>query len=65
MLLSMNDFLPGCLFAVVVNWSECVMSVLGHKNIPRAVSVLTLGNKVILYCKNKKQKYNNVESVPV
>ena len=30
--LSMNDFLPGCLLAVVVIkcfWSECVMSVLG------------------------------------
>ena len=35
MFLPMNDFLPGCLFAVVViklnyDWSECVtMSVLG------------------------------------
>ena len=34
MFLSMNEFLPGCLFAVVVikknyDWSECVMSVLG------------------------------------
>ena len=37
--LSMNDFLPGCLFVLVVikcfmigvnvNWSECVISVLG------------------------------------
>ena len=32
MFLSMNDFLPGCLFAVVVmscGWSDCVMNVLG------------------------------------
>ena len=35
MFLSMNDFLPGCLFAVVscnlmfYDWSECVMSALG------------------------------------
>ena len=33
MYLSMDDFLPGCLFAVDVmmfyDWSECVMSVLG------------------------------------
>ena len=34
MFLSMNDFLPGCLFAVVVikcfdDWSDSVMSVLG------------------------------------
>ena len=33
-MLSMNDVLPGCLFAVVVikmfyDWSECVISVLG------------------------------------
>ena len=30
------------------DWSECVMSVAGTQNIPRAM-VLTLGNKVILY----------------
>ena len=30
------------------DWSECVMSVLGTQNILRAISVLTLGNKVIL-----------------
>ena len=33
MFLSTNDFLPGCLFAVVIkmfyDWSECVMSVPG------------------------------------
>ena len=55
MFLSVNDFLPGCLFAVVVikcfyDWSECVMSDLAPQNIPRAISVLTLGNKVVLYC---------------
>ena len=55
MLLSMNDFLPGCLFAVVV--IKCFMIgvnvwwvYLAPQNIPRAISVLTLGNKVILYC---------------
>ena len=56
MFLSMNDFLPGCLFCCCCNlmfhdWSECVMSVLAPQNIPRAISVLTLGSKVILcYC---------------
>ena len=55
MFLSMNDFLPGCLFAVVV--IKCFMNgvnvwwvYLAPPNIPRAISVLTLGNKVILYC---------------
>ena len=48
-------FLPGCLFAVVV--IKCFMIgvnvwwvYLAPQNIPRAISVLTLGNKVILYC---------------
>ena len=52
--LSMNDFLPGCLFAVVV--IKCFMIgvnvwwvYLAPQNIPRAISVLTLGNKVKLY----------------
>ena len=56
MFLSMNDFLPGCLFAVVscnlmfYDWSECVVKLyLAPQNIPHAI-VLTLGNKVILYC---------------
>ena len=47
--------LPGCLFAVVI---ECFMIgvnvwwvYLAPQNITRAISVLTLGNKVILYCK--------------
>ena len=47
------DFLPGCLFAVI----KCFMigvnvwwAYLAPQNIPRAISVLTLGNKVILYC---------------
>ena len=53
MFLSMNDFLAGCLFAVVV--IKCFMigvnlwwEYLAPQNIPRAISVLTLGNKVIL-----------------
>ena len=29
------------------DWSECVMSV---QNMPHAISVLTLGNKVTLHC---------------
>ena len=52
--LSMNDFLPGCLFAVVA--VKCFMVgvnvwwvYLAPQNIPRAISVLSLGNKVILY----------------
>ena len=52
--LFMNDFLLGSLFAVVVN--KCFMIgvnvwwvYLTPQNIPRAVSVLTLGNKVVLY----------------
>ena len=47
-------FLPGCLFAVVV--IKCFMIgvnvwrvYLAPQNIPRAISVLTLGNKVLLY----------------
>ena len=54
MLLSVNDFLPGYLFAVVV--IKCFMIgvnvwwvYLAPQNIPRAISVLTLGNKVISY----------------
>ena len=54
MFLSMNDFLPECLFAVVV--IKCFMVevnarrvYLAPQNIPRAISVLTLGNKVVLY----------------
>ena len=32
------------------DWSECVMSVyLAPQNVPHAI-VLTLGNKVVLYC---------------
>ena len=62
MLLSMNDFLPGfvCLFVVfvvAVVVIKCFMIgvnvwwlYLPAQNIPRANSVLTLGNKVILYC---------------
>ena len=55
MFLLMHDFLPGCLFAVVV--IKCFMMgvnvwwvYLAPQNIPRAISVLTLGNKVILHC---------------
>ena len=55
MFLSMNDFLPGCLFALVV--IKCFMIgvnvwwvYLAPWNIPRAISVLTLGNNVISYC---------------
>ena len=54
MFLSMNDFLPGCLFAVVV--IKCFMIgvnvllvYLAPHKIPHAISVLTLGNKVVLY----------------
>ena len=53
MFLSMNDFLPGCVFAVVVikrfmigvnvSWVY-----LAPQSISRAISVLTLDNKVIL-----------------
>ena len=32
------------------------MSVLGTKNILRAISVLTLGNKVVLYCLDLKRR---------
>ena len=53
MFLSMNDFLPGCLFAVVV--IKCFMIgvnvwlvYLAPQNVSRAISVLTLGNKVVL-----------------
>ena len=52
---SMNDFLPGCLFAVVIKCFMIGVNVwwvyLAPQNIPRVISVLTLGNKVILlYC---------------
>ena len=58
MFLPMNDFLPGCLFVVVV--IKCFMTgvnvwwvYLAPQNIPCAISVLIsvliLGNKVILY----------------
>jgi len=50
----LNDLLPGCLFAVAV--IKCFMTgvnvwwvYLAPENIPRAISVLTLGNKVVLY----------------
>ena len=62
MFLFMNDFLPDCLFAVVV--IKCFMIgvnvwwvYLAPQNIPRAISVLALGNSYIvlklywiLYC---------------
>ena len=39
-----------CNLMIFLNeWSECVMSILGTTNIPRA-NVLTLSNKVALYC---------------
>ena len=54
MLLSMYDFLPGCLFAVVV--IKCFMIgvnvllvYLAPQKNPRAISVSTFGNKVVLY----------------
>ena len=54
MFLSINDFLPGCLFAVVIKCFTIGVNVwwvyLTPQNIPRAISVLTLGNKVISYC---------------
>ena len=57
MLLSMNDFLSGFFFFFFCCCIKCFMigvSVwwvyLAPQNIPRAISVLTLGNKVILYC---------------
>ena len=54
MFLSMTDFLPGCLSAVIIKCFMIGVSVwwvyLAPQNIPRAISVLTLGNKVILYC---------------
>ena len=53
MFLSINDFLPGSVFAVVV--IKCFMIgvnvswvYLEPQNISRAISVLTLDNKVIL-----------------
>ena len=54
MLLSMNDLLPGCLFPfVVINCFMIRVNVwyvyLALQNIPCAISVLTLGNKVIFY----------------
>ena len=43
-----------CLFAVVIKYFMIGVNVwwvyLAPKNIPRAISVLALGNKVILYC---------------
>ena len=55
-----KDFLPGCLFAVVVikmmlyDWRECVMSV---QNISSATA-LTFSNKVVFYVKwESNQKY--------
>ena len=54
MFLSMNDFLPRCLFAVVV--IICFMIGVNvwwvyqaPQNIPPAISVLILGNKVVLF----------------
>ena len=56
MFLSMNDFLPGCLFAVVIKCFMIGVNVwwvyLAPQNIPRAISLLTLGNKVVLYYLN-------------
>ena len=52
MFLSMNDFLPGCVFAVVIKRFMIGMNVswvyLAPQNISRAISVLTLDNKVIV-----------------
>ena len=47
MFLSMNDLFTRMFICC---WSECVMSVLGTQNIPRAISVLILGSQVVLYC---------------
>ena len=53
MFLSMNDFLPGCLFAVVIKCFMIGVNVLlvylAPQKIPRAISISTLGNKVVLY----------------
>ena len=58
--LSMNDFLPGCLFAVVIKCFMIGVNVwwvyLAPQNIPRANSVLTLGNKVILYKRGSAER---------
>ena len=39
-----------CCNLMFYDWSESVMSFLVPQTIPREISVLTLGNKVILYC---------------
>ena len=60
MFLSMNDFLPGCLFAVVVN-KYFIIGVnvwwvyMAPQKIPRAINVLTLGNKDILNWTERSQ----------
>ena len=43
-------FIYCCCNLMFYDWNECVMSVLGTtKHFSRAISLLTLGNKVILY----------------
>ena len=62
MFLSMNDFLPGCLFAVVIKSFMIGVNVwcvyLTPQNIPRAISVLTLGNKVV--CANHQRSGDHI-----
>ena len=66
MSLSVNDLLPTCCnLMMFYDWSECVMSALGtakHSSRARAV-VLTLDNKVVLYCIPVWNKCLNVSAL--